>query len=355
MAAEVNSNPTAQDDQIAGEHASTVYIPPAALLANDTDIDGDTIRGVSLQNAMNGTVHWDGQQVIFEPADGYTGPASFEYTITDDQGGCDSATVNLNIVANVAPVAGDDSVEGYAHTDVSMANAWLLKNDADPNGDALTIVSTQNAVNGEVSLTGNKVSFTPAENATEQASFQYSIHDGHQNYHFAQVDLSVQADGNFVGTEGNDIMVANAEDNTINANAGDDIVIGGAGDDVLTGGLGADVFVWSIDDTTSGEVAVDRVTDFDLAEDKLDLKDLLNREFLDVNYPYITEEQLDSFLDFNVVEGSTEISIRDTLEGDTVQKIVLENVLLPETPSPLLPLSHDANLLIEFRENLIFT
>ncbi len=205
MAAEVNNNPTAQDDQIAGEHSGAVYLTPATLLAND--IDGDTIRGVSLQNAVNGTVHWDGQQVIFEPAAGYTGPASFEYTITDDKGGYDSATVNLNIVANAAPIAGDDSVEGYANTDIVIPATTLLANDSDADGDLLTGVSLQDAVNGTVAWDGENVTFTPNEGYEGPASFSYTIQDRHGATSTATVNLTIAPDTNTAPEAVDDLLV----------------------------------------------------------------------------------------------------------------------------------------------------
>jgi len=44
----------------------------------------------------------------------------------------------------------------------------------------------------------------------------------------------------------------------------------------MTGGDGSDAFYWNLGDQgTSGTVAVDTITDFDVSEDKLNLSDLL--------------------------------------------------------------------------------
>jgi hypothetical protein len=56
------------------------------------------ITGVG--NAVNGTVAFDSQSnsVTFTPTNGYSGAASFTYSISDGQGGTDTAQVSLNVV-----------------------------------------------------------------------------------------------------------------------------------------------------------------------------------------------------------------------------------------------------------------
>ena len=65
--------------------------PFAALVANDTDPNGDALTITAVGNATNGTVTLDAQtgNVIFTPNAGYSGPASFTYTVSDGRGGTD--------------------------------------------------------------------------------------------------------------------------------------------------------------------------------------------------------------------------------------------------------------------------
>lgn len=104
-----NTAPEAKDDTIEGEKTGVVVIDPATLLANDTDADGDALSGLSVQDAVNGTVIYDGQNIVFTPFDGYEGPASFSYTVSDGKGAVDSASVNLTI-ATAAPLAAQVSL-----------------------------------------------------------------------------------------------------------------------------------------------------------------------------------------------------------------------------------------------------
>jgi VCBS repeat-containing protein len=58
-------------------------------------------------------------------------------------------------------------------------------------------------------------------------------------------------------------------DNTINGGNGNDTINGGAGTDVISGGAGADIFTFLF--TQSTATATDRITDFEIGVDKLDI------------------------------------------------------------------------------------
>ena len=161
----VNDAPTAGDDGIATNEDTAVTIPVVALLANDTDIDGDALTITSVQGAVNGSVSLVGGDVVFTPAVNYAGPASFTYTVSDGNGGTSTAAVNVTVnPVNDAPVANADAVSTNEDAAVTIPVATLLANDSDIDGDTLTITSVQGAVNGSVSLVGGDVVFTPAAN-----------------------------------------------------------------------------------------------------------------------------------------------------------------------------------------------
>ncbi|HEV7951045.1 MAG TPA: DUF4082 domain-containing protein, partial [Glaciihabitans sp.] len=76
-------------------------IAAAALLANDTDPNGDTLTVTGASGATNGTVSFNAQTnaVSFTPTSGYTGAAGFNYAIADGRGGTASASVALTVSA----------------------------------------------------------------------------------------------------------------------------------------------------------------------------------------------------------------------------------------------------------------
>lgn len=129
-----NHPPVAFDDAFGTDEDTALTLGPAMLLANDTDGDGDAIALNSVQDAVGGSVAWDGINVVFTPATNVNGPASFTYTI-DDGYYVSTATVSITIApVNDAPLAnaGPDqavragnwvTLDGSASSDVDLLDA----------------------------------------------------------------------------------------------------------------------------------------------------------------------------------------------------------------------------------------
>ncbi|MEF1290934.1 tandem-95 repeat protein, partial [Vibrio sp. M260118] len=101
----------------AGFQGDVVRIPVEQLLANDSDEDGDSIRITYVFGEDNGTariVEENGKKYVeFDLDDNFTGDkATFNYQITDDQGGFDEATVTVDVHARPEPEAKLMSIEG---------------------------------------------------------------------------------------------------------------------------------------------------------------------------------------------------------------------------------------------------
>lgn len=201
VTASSNNPPVATSDTGFSTVQNTVLnIAAAALLANDTDLDGDTLTITAANGGVHGTASFSAQTntVTFTPTAGYTGPASFVYSISDSKGGVASGTVSLNITAppNNAPVANGDSgfttVQGNGLT---LQAAILLANDTDPDGDALTItgIVAGSATNGTATYNAqtNSISFAPTIGYVGAASFSYSVSDGRGGTAAANVSLNV--------------------------------------------------------------------------------------------------------------------------------------------------------------------
>jgi hypothetical protein len=205
-----NNPPVANGDTLGASEDTPLVLSPAALIGNDTDIDGDPLTITSVQGATNGTVALVGGNVVFTPTPNYSGPASFTYTISDGRGGTSTATVNLNVVpANDPPIAtGDSGPATLEDTPVTISASTLLGNDTDPDGDPLTITSVQSGVGGTVTLVGGVITFTPNPNFNGPATFTYTISDGQGGFSTATVTLNV--------TPVNDLPVANSDSVTTN-------------------------------------------------------------------------------------------------------------------------------------------
>jgi VCBS repeat-containing protein len=119
-----NDAPVAVNDSASTNEDAALTLATAALLANDSDVDGDTLTIASVQGAVNGRVALVGGNVVFTPAANYNGPASFTYTVIDGNGGSSTATVNLTISA-VGDAAVISSGAGSVTEDVGVAGGNL--------------------------------------------------------------------------------------------------------------------------------------------------------------------------------------------------------------------------------------
>ena len=376
----VNDIPVAMsDDGFETDEGVSIIILASDLFVNDSDIDGDDLTITSVQDVVNGSANLNGNgDVVFTPTVDYNGAASFAYTISDGNGGSNTASVELSINAvNDAPVSGDvdlgamfedgsliitkaqllansSDIEGdilsvsaltvasgagvlvdngddtwtftpvadfnaddiefsftvsdgvasdtaIATLDVTAANdipvaanddsfstnegvsitilaSDLLVNDSDVDGDDLTIISVQDAVNGSVSLIGNgNMVFVPITSYSGVASFAYTISDGNGGENTAVVELTVNALSN-IPTSGDDNLTGTTSNDNIYALAGDDIIEGGLGNDNLYGAQGSDTYYYSsgdgndfIDDEDGSTTSTDRLVFRDINPDDVRL------------------------------------------------------------------------------------
>ncbi|PYR72641.1 MAG: hypothetical protein DMF87_27575 [Acidobacteria bacterium] len=164
-----------------------------AVLANDSDVDGDTLfvsgvgtpaHGSAVTNA-NGTI-------TYTPAPNYAGPDSVAYTIGDGHGGSATATISVTVTAvNDPPVAADDVATTMEDTAVDVV---VLANDTDVDGDTLSLTGVGPAARGTAVVNANgTIHYTPAPNDDAADSFTYTITDGHGATATATVRLTVVA------------------------------------------------------------------------------------------------------------------------------------------------------------------
>jgi Domain of unknown function (DUF4082)/Cadherin-like domain len=100
-----NQPPTANNvSGLVATMNNPLSIPASTLLANDTDPNGYTLSVIGVSNPVNGTVSYDAssQTVTFVPTSGYpspnyTGSASFNYSISNGNGGTATGLVSLTV------------------------------------------------------------------------------------------------------------------------------------------------------------------------------------------------------------------------------------------------------------------
>ena len=176
------------DSAVTDEDTSAVI----AVLANDSDADGDTLTVTGLTQPANGTavLNADGT-VTYTPAANFNGADSFTYTVSD---GSTTATATVSITVNAvndAPIAGNDTASVNEDGSVNIA---VLDNDSDVEGDALTVSEVTQPANGKTVINaGSRVVYTPNHDFNGSDSFTYTVSDGHGGTATATVSVAVAA------------------------------------------------------------------------------------------------------------------------------------------------------------------
>ncbi len=152
-----NNPPVANDDSFTTTENTPLIISTGDLLANDVDIDRDTISLIEVHNPINGMVTLDGNgNAIFIPLSNFNGEGSFEYTIADGNDGSDTAmaTVSINpnqnldldLVVTSFDVVSDNVIGGEASVSFSIENQNLATS---PDVE-IAIVYSDNEIIGDV-------------------------------------------------------------------------------------------------------------------------------------------------------------------------------------------------------------
>jgi hypothetical protein len=106
-----NNAPAAAADGVTTNEDTAVGI---SVLANDSDVDGDSLSVSAVTQGANGTVVINGDNTVtYTPNVNFNGADSFTYTVDDGNGGSDTATVNVTVTAvNDAPTTNNVAASG---------------------------------------------------------------------------------------------------------------------------------------------------------------------------------------------------------------------------------------------------
>ena len=96
----VNDPPSALNDIATTAEDTSVTIP---VLANDFDVDGDTLTIMSA-TTTNGTLNISGTNLVFLPGANFNGTATLFYSISDGHGGTASASVTVIVTPDLTPL-----------------------------------------------------------------------------------------------------------------------------------------------------------------------------------------------------------------------------------------------------------
>jgi len=180
---------------VAGDDAATTLEDTPvtiAVLANDTDADGDSlsVESVTLPEKGTATIGADGR-VTYTPALNFNGADLFTYTVSDGTGGTATATVTVTVTpVNDPPVAVDDNVFTDQEKPVVIAP---LANDSDVDGDSLTFMEPPQPFGGTLAVNPDgTVTYTPAAGFFGADVFLYMVTDGHGGTATARIRVDVR-------------------------------------------------------------------------------------------------------------------------------------------------------------------
>jgi hypothetical protein len=226
----VNDPPVANDDSatILEDGVAILDVTASVLtpvLANDTDVDGDTLTIVAVTTPANGnaTITGNGTSIMYTPDQDFSGLDSFDYEITDGYLN-DTATVSVNVTqVNDAPISYNLNATTAEDTPVDIE---LTGSDVEGGVDFVIIDEPDNGEVNLVSLDFNSTEFftyTPDGNFNGNDTFKFYVTDGITNSSNSTVLIMVTpvndppiADDDLVTIEGNTASVidvlANDED-----------------------------------------------------------------------------------------------------------------------------------------------
>ncbi len=234
--APVNDPPAPMDDTgLTTVRTAALIIPADTLLANDLDVDGDTLTIVSVASPSDGSLALNQNgDVVFTPSGTFVGIVTFEYTVSD---GTSSATasvaINLTEPGATPPddvlngTAGDDVIDGLAGDDVI-------------NGLGGNDILTGGA--GADELNGGDGDDTIHADAADLwfgggSGTDTLIYEGADDRQYSMAQGSFEQ---LTAGSGNNTVWGTADANTIDGGSGDDTLHGYGGNDTLIGGAGAD-------------------------------------------------------------------------------------------------------------------
>ena len=170
----VNDAPVADNDTFTVAEDGSLH---DSVLANDREVDGDTVTATLVTGPANGalTLNGDGSFTYVPDVD-FSGTDSFTYQTSDGELTSNTALVTIVVTpVNDAPVAKDDD---YTVGEGTQLTGNVLDNDTDIDGDRLTAEVVSGPSHGSLTLNADGTfTYTPEADYNGTDSFVYSVTD----------------------------------------------------------------------------------------------------------------------------------------------------------------------------------
>jgi hypothetical protein len=195
-----NVPPVAVDDSATTAEDTPVSI---AVLANDTDADGNSLSTTAVTNPPHGTASINGNgTVAYTPDPAYSGPDSFSYTVSDGAGGSDTGNVSVTVTAVDDPPTA--AAKTASTTSPNPVTITLTGTDPDtcqltfqvvdlPDHGGVGSLVNQACVAGSPNADSATVVYTPTVGYSGPDAFTYRVVDATSASAPATVSITVNA------------------------------------------------------------------------------------------------------------------------------------------------------------------
>ncbi|MEX2304298.1 MAG: Ig-like domain-containing protein, partial [Bryobacterales bacterium] len=164
----VNDPPTAQNQSM-----STAQNTQKQIALAGSDVDGDPLTYTIMSAPAHGTLNGSGANRTYMPANGYSGPDSFTYRVSDGKLNANGAvSITVQAGQNKPPTATDTSVSTNQDTKKNITLGGT-----DPDGDTLAFSITGGPSHGALSGTAPNIVYTPASGYSGSDSFTFKVDD----------------------------------------------------------------------------------------------------------------------------------------------------------------------------------
>ncbi|MFB2602223.1 cadherin-like domain-containing protein [Rhizobium phaseoli] len=249
----------------AGSEDTPYTISAADLLAGFSDVDGDQLSVAGLTANHGALVNNNNGTWTFTPDANYNGPVSLSYAVIDGHGGSVPASQSFALAAvNDAPTAVvlSNTVTSTPENGGVIKVADIAVTDVDSGNNVLSLSGSDSA---SFTILNGALYFNGGANFEAKAGYDVTVNvndatvggtpDASHNFHLGitdvlesdsdtsndhDTDTATATTTNWGETNGVDIKVGNAADNTISGGNSGDTLYGQAGNDTLNGNNGAD-------------------------------------------------------------------------------------------------------------------
>src|SRR5206468_2756882 len=198
----VNDDPVALNDVGAGNEDTTIL---GTVATNDSDVDDGAVLTYTPNNVPagfilnpNGSWSLDASNAAYQHiAQGATQDVVVNYTVTDEHGATDTATLTITVTGvNDAPVANDAAKSGAEDTSITGS---VATNDSDVDDGAVLTYPANRAhpgfilnPNGSWSLDASNAAYQHiAQGATQDVVVNYTVTDEHGATDTATLTITV--------------------------------------------------------------------------------------------------------------------------------------------------------------------